>query len=699
MLALLMLPTFGYAHTSTCTEVQSSYQNAGCCEDVTSTVSLSTLTDPTEYDYIVIGSGGGAVTAATLASSLPDKSVLLLEAGNWDSNEMYQPGFDWTGFTNQEFWNEKGFYVKVNGMYAWTNAKNDYPDLKATYRQAKNMGGSIYTNNNRYIRGSYAVYSDNGRFTNWTDDFIDKAFRTWDRPDVTKLFDSDGTPLPILTDKNLLAKKGAFESADGIAHGRAYNGAPTLFDPILGNSLMQAFVDAASTRGIPFHQNGHSTNNAHGFNAKQWFQISEPASNAASGTTVKSSSYRSMAAAFNGTNLYVKPLSYVDKIHFTENADEQLTATSVEVFDLLPNNTIGRPDHTFLHMMDWGFYDTIPPYDASLPQYTTKTQYKARKEVIIAGGYANTPGVLLRSGIGDAEQLSTMGVDMKIENNHVGKHYRDHSMINMWGFQDLTFGDGTATIQAFDNWKAGTGQSLYNITDPAEVAASCAEGESWCTRCVGGRPRAGSFSTPSQDNHLFFNGTKSGNVVGRSGQTEGLFLHHSSVCTLLGFGGGWFSIGPGFTEGTIEPNADPLLGPSFDYTFYENERDCFLVRDLITELVHIVNSTSFRNSEYAPFADLLETKSPFNEIHESDEFWLAKCDGDKVFGGYHGVGTARMGTTKNDGVVDQTMKVFGTTNVRVGDLSVLTQATTGNAGGPAQMLGGAAALFALAAAL
>ena len=50
----------------------------------------------------------------------------------------------------------------------------------------------------------------------------------------------------------------------------------------------------------------------------------------------------------------------------------------------------------------------------------------ARKEVILCGGSINTPQTLMLSGIGQREELEKIGVAIVQENEHVGKHMKDH---------------------------------------------------------------------------------------------------------------------------------------------------------------------------------------------------------------------------------------------------------------------------------
>lgn len=51
---------------------------------------------------------------------------------------------------------------------------------------------------------------------------------------------------------------------------------------------------------------------------------------------------------------------------------------------------------------------------------------RARREVILSAGAIGTPQLLMLSGIGPAEHLRKVGVDVQVDNPHVGSHYQDH---------------------------------------------------------------------------------------------------------------------------------------------------------------------------------------------------------------------------------------------------------------------------------
>ncbi|KAK6223886.1 hypothetical protein LQW54_000030 [Pestalotiopsis sp. IQ-011] len=56
---------------------------------------------------------------------------------------------------------------------------------------------------------------------------------------------------------------------------------------------------------------------------------------------------------------------------------------------------------------------------------------KARKEVILTAGTINSPRLLELSGIGSAELLKSLGIDVVIDNSHIGENLQNHPMCTL----------------------------------------------------------------------------------------------------------------------------------------------------------------------------------------------------------------------------------------------------------------------------
>lgn len=83
-------------------------------------------------------------------------------------------------------------------------------------------------------------------------------------------------------------------------------------------------------------------------------------------------------------------------------------------------------------------YQTNPKYMAN-PEfldvgYTSPRIVKASKLVIVSAGANATPGILERSGVGNAEILKKVGVDVVEDLPGVGEDYQDHHL-SLWSYR------------------------------------------------------------------------------------------------------------------------------------------------------------------------------------------------------------------------------------------------------------------------
>ncbi len=89
---------------------------------------------------------------------------------------------------------------------------------------------------------------------------------------------------------------------------------------------------------------------------------------------------------------------------------------------------------------------------ASGVRYTTRdgqsATVTARKEVILSAGVFHSPKILELSGIGDAALLSSLGIDVVVDNPHVGENLQHHPL-SILSFETVNDGDAAfATLDA-----------------------------------------------------------------------------------------------------------------------------------------------------------------------------------------------------------------------------------------------------------
>ncbi|EPQ53452.1 alcohol oxidase [Gloeophyllum trabeum ATCC 11539] len=118
-----------------------------------------------------------------------------------------------------------------------------------------------------------------------------------------------------------------------------------------------------------------------------------------------------------------------------------------------------------------------------------------------------------------------------------------------------------------------------------------------------------------------------------------------------------------FSRGTIHVKSkNPEDDPEFDPHYFEEEID----RDTFVEIVKFAKGLA----QTAPFKDLVAQEvNPGPEVTTDEQIadWLKSY----MTTTYHTIGSCSMLPKDKGGVVDSKLKVYGTTNVRVADLSVI----------------------------
>lgn len=287
---------------------------------------------------------------------------------------------------------------------------------------------------------------------------------------------------------------------------------------------------------------------------------------------------------------------------------------------------------------------------------TTPVTYRARREVLLCGGAFESPMLLERSGVGQAELLASLGIPVVVDSPRVGEGMREHRGIlfqfALRGVQGYNAQASSMLRQAWTGFKylftrkgliahGGFGVSAIYAADPASD-----------------RPDTQSFFTPISTSAV-------------NPMTGRLVVDKEPGARLVSFG-----LRP-TSEGSIHITGTSLSDqPKLVPNFLATEHDRQLLIKVVRKVREIVSTP--------PFSDhVLKELQPGPGV-ETDE-QILRHGLNQGNSGYHTLGTCAMGPADTD-VVDGDLRVRGTTGLRVIDASVLRWEPSGNSVAPTMAL-------------
>lgn len=273
-------------------------------------------------------------------------------------------------------------------------------------------------------------------------------------------------------------------------------------------------------------------------------------------------------------------------------------------------------------------------------------QQRVNREVLLCGGAINSPQVLMLSGIGPADHLRSLGIDVVADLPGVGQNLQDH----------LAAGASFASTKpvTLDHVENIGNLLRFLVRGRGPLTSNVAEAGGF-VRVASGR------TTPDLQFHF-------GPVY---------FVNHGFT-KIEGYA---FSIGP--TQ--IDPvsrghialrSTNPLDAPIIEPNYLSDDADLRVLVEgvkLARQLAHTKPFDAFRGAELLP-GDQARTDA------DIIEHIRATCETL-----YHPVGTCKMG---NDAmaVVDSQLRVRGLEGLRVVDASVMPTVTSGNTNAPTIMI-------------
>jgi choline dehydrogenase len=272
---------------------------------------------------------------------------------------------------------------------------------------------------------------------------------------------------------------------------------------------------------------------------------------------------------------------------------------------------------------------------------------RAEREVLLAGGAINSPQLLMLSGIGPAEHLRDVGVEVRVNLPGVGQNLHDHPVVPMlWRTKNTTDLTDLATPARLVQWQTlGRGPLVSNV----------GEGGGFI------RTRSG-LAGPDIQFHV---------------APTGFYDNGLREPTVPMFTGGPTLVDVA-SRGTLRlRSADPLWHPVLDPAYFAEQSDmdaivhgCRLMADTVREgpLARLIDRP------YLPQGggDLAD-----DELRDHIRAWTQTL--------YHPVGTCAMGSGE-DAVVAPDLAVRGVAGLRVVDASIMPRVTRGNTNAPVVMI-------------
>src|SRR5215469_2690244 len=276
----------------------------------------------------------------------------------------------------------------------------------------------------------------------------------------------------------------------------------------------------------------------------------------------------------------------------------------------------------------------------------------AAREVVVSGGTVNSPHLLQISGIGPADHLKSIGVEVLHDLPGVGINLSDHFAVRI----THRVKDETSVNQLARGARLAREIARFAVTGRGALTFGVTTAMVFC------RSREGLESPDLQ--LLFTPGSYDPNGIGRLEREPGMTL---VVC-----------LARPDTRGTIMArSADPLARPAIRPNYLSAASDVWALLAGI--------GTARRIFAAPPLARHSAAETMPGAGTQSDEA-LTKFLREAGTNLHHPVGTCRMGEDPM-AVVDSRLRVRGLAGLRVIDASVMPTVTTGNTNAPSIMIG------------
>ncbi|KAG8785534.1 hypothetical protein FRC12_017462 [Ceratobasidium sp. 428] len=562
------------------------------------------------YDYVIVGGGTAGLTVAARLSEDPNIVVGVIDAGQYLVND---PLIDTP---------RSAIAMQGNPKYDWMFKSTPQPNLNGRIvdlPRGKVLGGSSGINLMVFNRAAKAEYDAWGALGN----------PGWSWNDL----------LPYMKKAEHFTSTDPFRSSFGDPNPTAIFPSQGQDGPVAASyndwysDMTTPYNQAIIKSGVPANYNPDSGDPFGHYNS----------ATSVNRTTGKRSYAGSAYFAYNAARPYLIVLTgaQATKVNFSNatRVGDKITATSVS------------------------FVSNSASYEV-----------RVRKEVILSAGSFQSPQLLELSGIGNSTILQQFGITPLIELPGVGENLQDHPLIS--ASYELKPGHTTFDILRNNLTYAAAAQAQYATTHDG-IYATAISILSFVDLKTFVQDKLKLLATTAQ--FLLKLGTGATPLQRAQYAIQSYWLTQKLGHVEFIFNPGYFGAGVPkantsyiamlmvlqhpFSRGSVHINsADPLAKPTCDPNYFSKTFDQYSLVEALKFSLKVTQTEPLASSIVAR-----QDPAP-NVTSDADLLTYAKSYLRTI---HHPIGTAVMASKKLGGVVDSKLKVYGTTNVRVVDASVI----------------------------